>query len=168
VHDPEQHCKQQKQFRFRQIAAPPQHGRGRRAGDQCRKRRIAGHCRNGEPQNREGDECSPGTKAEQEPDEGRHAFAALKAEPDRKQMAEKGAERGDDRSVAAEESVCDGDRGGALEHVTEKRRRGKAFSAGAQDVGGADIARADGAHIRRAGEPSDQHTERNGAAQIAE
>ena len=47
-------------------------------------------------------ERDPEAEAEQEADKGRDALAALEAEPDRKQMAEKRAERGHDRGVAAE------------------------------------------------------------------
>ena len=83
-------------------------------------------------------------------------------------MAEKGAERGDDGGIAAKNMRGDQNRRGALEHVAEQGRGGKALAAGAQNIGGADIAGADRAQIRRAGEPRQQNAERNRAAQIAE
>ena len=49
-----------------------------------------------------------------------------------------------------------------------KRRGGEPLAAGAQHVGGADIAGADAAQVGRAGEPRQQNAERDRAAQIAE
>ena len=49
-----------------------------------------------------------------------------------------------------------------------KRRRGELLVAGAQHIGGADIAGADRAQVLRAGEPRQDDAERDGAAQIAE
>src|ERR1700719_2552640 len=83
-------------------------------------------------------------------------------------MAEKGAQRSNDRGVAIKNMRDDQYRRGALEHVAEQGRDGEALAAGAQNIGGADIAGADRAQIRRAGEPRQQNAERNRAAQIAE
>ena len=57
---------------------------------------------------------------------------------------------------------------GALEHVTEERRRGEPLAAGAQHIGGADIAGADAADVGRAGQPRDDEAKRNRAEQVAE
>ena len=40
---------------------------------------------------------------------------------------------------------------GALQRVEQERQRGEALVAGAQHVGGADVARADGAHVAETG-----------------
>ena len=59
-------------------------------------------------------------------------------------------------------------RDGAFEHVAEQGRGGQAFAAGAQHVGGADIARADRADVASAGEPGQDQAERDRAEQIAD
>ncbi len=63
-----------------------------------------------------------------------------------------------------------GDKNGerALEHVADKRRRGQILAAGAQHIGGADIAGADGADVAAAGRARDDEAERDRAEQIAE
>ena len=83
-------------------------------------------------------------------------------------MAEKSTDRGDNRDVMTEPVAGDEDGDRALEHVADERRRRQTFAAGAQDVGGADIAGADAAQIRPAGKPRQQNAERNRAAEIAE
>ena len=60
------------------------------------------------------------------------------------------------------------DRGGALQHVAEQRRGREALAAGAQHVGRADIAGADGADVARAREPGQDQAERDRAEQIAD
>ena len=52
--------------------------------------------------------------------------------------------------------------------VEEERQRGEALVAGAQHVGGADVARADGAHVAETGGARQQETERDRAEEIAE
>ena len=66
------------------------------------KRGVAGQRRDREPDCAKGDGRRPG-EAEQKADIGRHALAAAKAEPNRKQMAEERADRGDQREIAAED-----------------------------------------------------------------
>ena len=56
---------------------------------------------------------------------------------------------GGERGIVSGEMRGREHRDRALEHVAEKRRRGETFAAGAQHIGGADIAGADGADIRR-------------------
>ena len=86
---------------------------------------------------------------------GGDALAALEAEPDREEVAEEGAEPGDERGVASPPNASrDQHRGGALEHVAEQRRGGEALAAGAQHIGRADIAGADRADVAEAGEPA--------------
>ena len=51
-----------------------------------------------EPDRAEGERSRP-IEPEQDADIGRHALAAAKAEPDRKQMPEKGAKPGEDGGV---------------------------------------------------------------------
>ena len=55
----------------------------------------------------------------------------------------------------------------ALAAIEQQRRRGQPLAAGAQHVGRADIARSDRAQIARAGQPRQQHAERDRAEQIA-
>ena len=59
-------------------------------------------------------------------------------------------------------------RDGALAAVQQQRRQRGALVAGAQHVGRADIAGADGADIAHAGHAGDEQAERNGAEEIAE
>ncbi len=83
-------------------------------------------------------------------------------------MAEKRAEAGDQREIAIEQGRRHQHRDGALEHVAQKRRGRKRLAAGAQHIGGADIAGADGAEVLRARKPRQDDAERDRAAQIAE
>ena len=57
---------------------------------------------------------------------------------------------------------------GALQRVEQQRQRGEALVAGAQHVGGADVARADVAHVAEPGGACQQVAERDRAEQIAE
>ena len=59
-------------------------------------------------------------------------------------------------------------RGGALEHVAEKRGGGERLAAGAQHIGGADIAGADRAQIGPAGRARQHDAEGDRAEQVAE
>ncbi len=82
-------------------------------------------------------------------------------------MTEKGAEAGRHGRVRTEmRSHPDG--GGALQQVEQERERGKALVAGAQDIGGADIAGADLTEIAEPGELGEEQSEGDGAEQIAE
>ena len=82
-------------------------------------------------------------------------------------MAEKCSETRGDGRLGSE--VRRYDHGGrALEHVAKERRRGEPLAAGAQDIGCADIARADRADIGSARCARQQKPEWNGAEQIAE
>ena len=83
-------------------------------------------------------------------------------------MAEKGSQRRNDRCIEAKDPVGQRHCGRTLEHIAQQRRRGELLVAGAQHIGGADIAGADAAQILRAGETRENDAERNGAAQIAE
>src|ERR1700730_17701511 len=83
-------------------------------------------------------------------------------------MAEKRTDRGDNRDVMTEPVAGDEDGDRALEHVANERHRRQTFAAGAEHVGGADIAGADAAQIRPAGKPRQQNAEWNRAAQITE
>src|SRR5262249_14374220 len=112
--------------------------------------------------------AEPQRQAEQETDIGRDAFAAFKAEPDRKQMAEEGAKRGIERRIAAEYKANHDDGNGAFKNVAGKGRRRQVFAPGPQHVGGADIAGADAAQIRPAGNAGQKHAKRYRVAEITE
>ncbi len=69
-------------------------------------------------------------------------------------MAEEGAKpRGQATGDggAEPELLCHQNSDGAFQHVAEQRRRGEALVAGAQHIGRADIARADGAQVGSTG-----------------
>ena len=88
-------------------------------------------------------------ESEQHAEIGRDAFAAAKAEPHRKEMAEKGAEPGGHGGVGAEMRPQPYG-GGAFQQIEQQRERRQALVAGAQDIGRADIAGADLPRNRRA------------------
>ena len=83
-------------------------------------------------------------------------------------MAEEGAQAGDQRGVGRRKMRGEQDRGGALERVAQQGRGREALAAGAQHIGGADIARADGAHVGPAGGARQDQPERDRAEQIAD
>ena len=57
---------------------------------------------------------------------------------------------------------------GALERIEQQRQRGEALVAGAQHVGGADVAGADVAHVAEAGRARQKIAEGDRAEQVAE
>ena len=63
---------------------------------------------------------------------------------------------------------CDYHGSHALCQVQQQGQCGETFAAGTQDVGSADIARADPADIAMTGQPVQQQAERDGAEEIAE
>src|SRR5262245_65419116 len=90
-------------------------------------------------------------------------------------MSEEGAGRGRQRELVVEIAifaavvVIDQQyRERALERIADERRRREPLAAGAQHVGRADIAGADGADVGGAGEPRQDQSERDRAAEIAE
>src|SRR5262245_52567692 len=66
----------------------------------------------------------------------------MEAEPHRKEMPQKGAESAEERGRFAE-LPADQDRGRAFQHVEEESERRELLAAGAQHIGGADIAGTD-------------------------
>ncbi len=76
-------------------------------------------------------------------------------------MAEEGAKARDERGSRSGKISRKQYRDRALEGVAEQRRGGEAFAPGAQHVGRADIAGADGAYVRAAGRFRQQQAERN-------
>ena len=167
MHDPEQRRQDQEQCREIAMAVEQEQRRRQRACHQRRARRVAGPPRHHQPDQAEGDRARP-EQAEQHADIGRDALAALEAEPDRKQVAEKRAECGDHRGRRSAEVAGDDNGHGAFQHVAEQRRGGQALAAGAQHVGRADIAGADRAQILRAGDLRQDHAERDRAEQVAD
>ena len=73
----------------------------------------------------------------------------LKPQPDRIEMAEEGADRGERRELRLVRPDQPGEqhRGGALGGVEQQGRGGEPLAAGPQHIGRADIARADRAHV---------------------
>ena len=88
--------------RVLEVAAPPKKAGVASAGDERRERRVTAKRRDHEPDRAEDDRRGPG-EAEQDADIGRNALAAAKAQPDRKQVAEKSADRGGDRKIMAKQ-----------------------------------------------------------------
>ncbi len=168
VHVPEQGGQHQEQHRHRIIAEPPQRDRRHRARHQCRQRRVAGREGGCEPDDAEPDRRRP-EQAEQHADIGGDALAALELQPDRKQVSEEGAERGDHGGLrAAQRQARDGDGDGALQHVADQGCGGEALAAGAQHIGRADIAGADGADVAGARDFRQDQAERDRAEQVAD
>ncbi len=104
---------------------------------------------------------------EQDTEESCDALAALEAEPDREDMADEGADAGGERRDRSEPGgEQHGDR--ALQSVEEEGRGRELPVAGAQDVGRADIAGADGADVTEAGAARQHQAEGDRTQQIAE
>ncbi len=82
-------------------------------------------------------------------------------------MSDKGAKSGRKREVVAIEAG-ERDGGGALQRVTQQGRGSEPLAAGAQHVGGADIARPYRADVAQARQMREDDAERNRAKQIAE
>ena len=83
-------------------------------------------------------------------------------------MTEQSAKRGVERRIAAKNKAGHRDGGGAFENIAGKCCGGQQLAAGAQHIGGADIAGADIAQIGCASEPGQQKAERYRTAQITE
>lgn len=168
------------------LAVLPQHDQGEReeqqdeveAAEQCGSERRAergGHAGDrGDAQAREQpqpddsvDQPERPVERDDDPHQRGDALAALEPEPDGVAMADE--RTGGCQQRVAGEQVRDqqhGDR--ALGHVEQQRRGGEAFPPGAQDVGGADVARADRAQIASTTEPRQDDAERDRAEQVAE
>ena len=83
-------------------------------------------------------------------------------------MAEKGTGRGDECELASAEMFHHQHRQRALERIAKKRCGCETLASGAQHIGGADIAGADGADVGGAGKPRQDEAEWDRAAEIAE
>ena len=114
---------------------------GKRGG-----RGITGEEGDCEPDDAKGQAGRPGN-GEKTAEEGRDPFAAPKFLPGRKQMAKKGAERGDERKGARRKMRNGQNRDGTLQKIEEKGERGQVLAAGARNVGRANIAGADRAKV---------------------
>ena len=64
------------------------------------------------------------------------------------------------------EQAAEPDRGAALEHVEKKRGGAQAFAAGAQNIGSADVAAADGANVLVAEDADQQVSHGDGPEQV--
>ena len=87
-------------------------------------------------------------------------------------MADESRAPGDEAKLDAQagftgKRACDQQRRAGLARVERQRGQRDILAPGAQHVGRADIARADGANIAQAGKPGQQQPERNRAQQIA-
>jgi hypothetical protein len=151
---------------------PGEDGKSSRSND-GRYRDIAGDAED-HKKGCNGGERGPGADEEKDTETGGDAFAATKAEPDGEHVAKHGAEsreglggaQGDgghpERSeVAAEPNGC-----AALEDVEDEGGDAKAVSAAAHDVGGADVAAADGANILFAEDAHEEVTKGDGPQQV--
>src|SRR5689334_19904617 len=99
---------------------------------------------------------------EQDPDIGGDTLAALEAKPDGKKMTGKGGKTGDETGCLAAQRLHDEDRDRSLHRIGEKGQGRELLVAGAQYIGGADIAGADGPDIAMAGPAGEQQSEGNG------
>ncbi len=145
-------------------------------GEACherRQRRVAGQRRDAEPDGAEEQGCRP-KDASQHADVGRDALAALEVEPDGKEMAQEGAQSGEKSRVDGEAGVrpadpmCHEHGDGALHRIEQKRQSREALVSGPQNVGGADVSRADLAHVAQSGGPGEQIAEGDRSQEIAE
>src|ERR1700755_1713189 len=82
-------------------------------------------------------------------------------------MTEKGAKRGEEASIWKQNPTRQRYGCCAFEHVAKESRGCEFLIAGAQNVGGADIAGTDRAQVLRAREPRQDDAKWNGATQIA-
>src|SRR6185437_6108078 len=123
VADVEQHGEQKKQRRELPVVGQSEQGKARSARTERGEGGIARGERNEQPDRAEGDACGP-IQPEQDADVGRNALAATKAEPDGKEMAEKGAKSGQDGGLLA---PMGGNEHGAatLGRIENERRRSK-------------------------------------------
>ena len=105
----------------------PQHWGSHEACNQRRQRRVAAERRHGEPDDAKDDCRGPG-EPKQDADIGRHAFAALEFQPDRKEVPQERPEplrRMATSRLKSSQRHKDRDR--AFEHVAEERRRRERF-----------------------------------------
>ena len=104
---------------------------------------------------------------ERHAEQRRHAFTAPEAQPDRVTMADEGRNARQHPGLEPAIMARQQHGGGALAGIEQQRRRRQPLVAGAQHIGGADIARSDRADID-ADRPRQQQPERNTAEQIAD
>src|SRR4051794_27629844 len=83
-------------------------------------------------------------------------------------MADKGSECGDDPQLLTTPKTEDENGYCRFQNIQQQRRASDRLVASAQDVGGADISRADLAHIAKASPPRQQKTEWDRARKIAD
>ena len=116
--------------------------------------------------------AAQGDSARRQPRKVATPLAAVKTQPDGKEMAEKGADgcrrhrrlaRGRRHEIGDDE-----DRDGRLQGIGDEGRGGQILAPRAQHVRRADVAGADRAQVRRTGRARQQQPERNRAAEIAE
>ena len=122
---------------------------GDRRGDRRRKRRrrrVTRERRDREPDDGEDDRRRP-SEADQRAEIGRDALAAAELEPDRIHVAEDRARSRRERRRRPKQPPRQHDRQRRLQRVERERRRRQPLAAGAQDIGGADVARADRAQV---------------------
>src|SRR5581483_10415446 len=139
--DKEKHGQQQEERAKRPVSGDREQGYACGTCGERRERGIARGEGDNQPDGAEGDAGRP-VKPEQDTDIGGDPFAAVEAEPDGEEMAEKGAEPGQERRRLA--PVRSEQHGGRpLGSIEEERQRGELLGARAQDIGRPDIAGAD-------------------------
>jgi hypothetical protein len=157
--------------RQRQDRGPRVQGKG----IEDRQRRRAQGAERGDARHREDQDPGQGRQHADRPgggqehaEEGRHALAALKSQPDRKQVAHEGRGPRQHVGVMTPEAAGDQDRDQPLAAVAQKRQQRQILAARTQHIGRADIAGADLAQVAHARGPGDQHAKGDGAQQIAQ
>ena len=111
---------------------------------------------------------------QEDAESGGDAFAAFEPQPDGEHVSQHGEESGKALHVAnggfgsemRAEQGPQPDGRAAFEHVQQKRRRAQALAAGAEHIGGADVAAADGANVLFAKDADQQVAHRDGAEQV--
>ena len=161
-------------------------GAGRRTRNQAKtgktgraedgaQRNVAGE-REDHDKDADGGQRGPGRGDKKDAKAGGHAFAAAETQPEvnmwprtAKRAASAWASRieAERGQEADERAAAQPDRGAALEHVEKKRGRAQAFAAGAQHIGGANVAAAHGADVLAAEDAHQQVSRGDGPEQIS-
>ena len=113
--------------------------------NQCREGRIEEETGDGEPE-AAGNQAHRPRDREQNAEGRGHALAALEEQPDRRDVADDNGAGGDHRHVGAE-ALGDDHSHGALAAIEQQGERRCRLVAGAKNIGGPDIARADAPQV---------------------
>ena len=130
----------------------------------------------GEDEDDEAGERGEGCEGEEDSEGGGDAFAAFEAEPDGVDVAEDGAERGESFSVLerdGREAGCEDDSAGepdgeeSFAGIEDEGENAELFCAGADDIGGSDVAAALFADVLLEEKADEDESEGDGAEEVS-